>query len=109
MTPDDLTHIEKTQDERDAVAYWQNSLAKFFPTSKGPTSSEVDMFISGRKGMLHPQDADIRASFIAQEYADAAVKAERERCAQVVFDSKPGDTNGDVMKKILNPPKDEAK
>lgn len=43
-----------------------------------------------------------------QMATELAVKAERERCAQVVFDAKPGETNRDVMKAILNPPKDGA-
>jgi hypothetical protein len=30
-----------------AVAYWQDKLAKFFPTSKGPTNCEIEMFKAG--------------------------------------------------------------
>lgn len=35
-----------------AVAYWQDKLAKFFPTSKGPTGVELDMYKAGlREGL----------------------------------------------------------
>ena len=30
-----------------SVAYWQDRLSKFFPTSPGPTYTESDMFIAG--------------------------------------------------------------
>ena len=30
-----------------AVAHWQDKLAKFFPTSKGPTTTELLMFEAG--------------------------------------------------------------
>lgn len=30
-----------------AVFYWQDSLAKFFPKSKGPTTTEIAMFEAG--------------------------------------------------------------
>jgi uncharacterized membrane protein len=30
-----------------AVEYWQDRLAKFFPTSPGPTNTEVDMYTAG--------------------------------------------------------------
>lgn len=32
-----------------AISYWQDSLAKFFPTSKGPTETERSMFEAGYK------------------------------------------------------------
>ncbi len=38
--------------EQEAVYYWQDSLAKFFPTSKGPTATEVDMFRAGWKSAM---------------------------------------------------------
>lgn len=34
---------------RMAVIYWQDDLAKFFPTSKGPTSTEILMYEAGYK------------------------------------------------------------
>lgn len=73
--------------DKDALAFWQDRIAKFFPTAKGPTTTEAIMYDAG---VAHGR------------------KMERERCAQVVFDSKPGDTNGDVMKRILNPPSEES-
>lgn len=30
-----------------AIAYWQDRLGKFFPTSKGPTNVEIEMFEAG--------------------------------------------------------------
>lgn len=30
-----------------AIAFWQDRLAKFFPTSKGPTNTEIEMFKGG--------------------------------------------------------------
>lgn len=33
--------------EERATHHWQNDLAKFFPMSKGPTSTEISMFKSG--------------------------------------------------------------
>lgn len=44
----------------------------------------------------------------AQAAWDLAVKHERERCAEVVFNAKLGATNRDVMKAILNPPTEES-
>lgn len=44
----------------------------------------------------------------AESMLERATQAERERCAQIVFDSKPGDTHGDVMKRILNPSSEEG-
>lgn len=108
MTPDDLTHIEKTQDERDAVAYWQNSLAKFFPTSKGPTSSEVDMFISGRKGMVPASEVERSKIDSYGSGVIAGEITERERCAEIARDCH-GCSGLQTAKAILNPPKDEAK
>lgn len=41
-----------------AIAYWQDRLAKFFPTSKGPTGSELDMFRAGYElGQLEERDS----------------------------------------------------
>lgn len=37
---------------KEADAYWQDDLAKFFPTSKGPTTTEYYMFEAGfRRGL----------------------------------------------------------
>lgn len=33
--------------EHKAISYWQDKLAKFFPKSKGPTNTEIDMFRAG--------------------------------------------------------------
>lgn len=33
--------------KKDAIWYWQDRLAKFFPTSKGPTNTEISMFNYG--------------------------------------------------------------
>lgn len=33
----------------EAIKYWQDSLAKFFPTSPGPTNTEILMFKAGFK------------------------------------------------------------
>jgi hypothetical protein len=30
-----------------AIIYWQDKLAKFFPTSNGPTNCEIEMFKAG--------------------------------------------------------------
>lgn len=44
------TDYSLTDDVREmAVWYWQDSLAKFFPTSKGPTGTELAMFEAGYK------------------------------------------------------------
>lgn len=36
-----------TKVEERAVWYWQDRLAKFFPTSPGPTTTEIEMFRAG--------------------------------------------------------------
>lgn len=33
--------------KRKAIEYWQNELAKFWPTAKGPSVVEIDMFEAG--------------------------------------------------------------
>lgn len=33
--------------ESEMIKYWQDDLAKFFPTSKGPTPCEVIMYTAG--------------------------------------------------------------
>jgi hypothetical protein len=30
-----------------AIFYWQDSIAKFFPTAKGPSTVEIDMYEAG--------------------------------------------------------------
>lgn len=35
--------------EKEANYYWQDKLAKFWPTMKGPSTVEVDMFRAGYK------------------------------------------------------------
>jgi hypothetical protein len=44
-----VSSCEETEPEQAAIAYWQDKLAKFFPTSKGPTSVEINMFVAGFK------------------------------------------------------------
>lgn len=42
----DMTDFEKAL-EAAAIFYWQDKIAKFFPTSTGPTDLEKDMFRQG--------------------------------------------------------------
>jgi hypothetical protein len=58
-----MSEQEKTELEQMAHAFWQDSLAKFFPTSKGPTNVEVAMFVAGhsagycdKEGVKETQD-----------------------------------------------------
>lgn len=41
--------MEQNKDEikYQAIVYWQDKLAKFFPTSTGPTNIEIEMFKAG--------------------------------------------------------------
>lgn len=63
----------------EAVAYWQDSLAKFFPTAKGPTNVEIDMFIAG---------------------AEKARKAERERILHVLANNTDSNIDPDTLEII---------
>lgn len=62
-----------------AVSYWQDRLAKFFPTSKGPTGCEVAMFEAGyalAKQEIQEQDAKERAY---REQLESWILVARER------------------------------
>ena len=39
-----------------AVEYWQDRLAKFFPTEPGPSGAEMEMFKAGVNWVLNYQE-----------------------------------------------------
>jgi len=89
-------------DERDAYEYIKHRAVVNAEMTAREMSAMNEGFLAGRRWMIHPQDADIRTSAFAQAYADAAVKAERERCAKIVHE-RHGNFGVKTANEILNP------
>jgi hypothetical protein len=48
--------MERDEIGREAVAHWQDKFSKFWPTAKGPTVPEVEMYIAGHISGRHAQN-----------------------------------------------------
>jgi hypothetical protein len=48
----ELEEMDPQEIDRLATAHWQDDLGKFFPKSKGPTYTELNMFTAGFRAAL---------------------------------------------------------
>lgn len=53
--------------KKDAIWYWQDKLAKFFPTSEGPTNTEKMMFEYGYLEGINSNESNLSLALEALE------------------------------------------